>query len=155
MIFNAFHLSPKFKFSRIFVAGVTAIFALETTSASYAARIGFSGNVVAPAHRALMPESDEIITFTDRVGIRFSSANTGTEPVKMKLSVRDSAGEEIRPVSISGRSVVQPKNQNLITLVLPMSRPGNEVFELCLQHVNRAKSVLSQTCSKLSVARLD
>ncbi|MEM8542150.1 MAG: hypothetical protein AAGF25_14440 [Pseudomonadota bacterium] len=142
-------------FPRMLAAGITAIIALETTSASYAARIGFSGHVVAPAQRALMPESDDIITFTDRVGIRFSSANTAMEPVKMKLRVRNSAGHEIKPVSISGRSVVQPKNQNLITLVLPMARTGNEVFELCLQHVNRAKSVLSRTCSKLSVARLD
>ena len=152
---NVSGLSARSFHSDAILVTLVTIIALVSTSPTFAATIGFSGNVVAPAHRALMPESNDIITFTNQVGIRFRSENAAAEPIKMKLSIRDSAGHKVEPVSITGSSVVQPKKQNAITLVLPMTHRNNEVFELCLQHVNRAKSVLNRTCSKLSVARLN
>lgn len=122
---------------------------------SSAATIGFSGNIVAPAHRALMPERSDITTFTNRVGIRFQSENPSAEPIRLRLSIRDSAGQRIKPVSITGNAVVQPRKQNLITIVLPVLHQGKEVFELCLQQINKSKNVLHRACSKLSVARLN
>lgn len=141
--------------SRVCAAVMTTTLLLALPTTSIAATIGFSGNVAGPTHRALVPESHDIVTFTNRVGIRFRSENTAAEPIKLRLSIRDSAGHTIKPVSISGNSIIKPKNQNLITLVLPMAQRSNEVFELCLQHVNKARSVLNRTCSKLSVARLN
>jgi len=141
--------------TRAFAAGMMTIFLLEGATPAIAAKMGFSGKVVSANQSALMPERSDVVTFTNQVGIRFRSENTAAQPIKMKLSIHDSAGQLIQPVSISGSSIVQPKNQNLVTVVLPMENRGNEVFELCLQHVSKAKSVLRQTCSKLNVARLD
>lgn len=155
MNFNASGLSNLSRLSRSFAVGLVATISLVSANPTFAATVGFSGNVVAPAHRALMPESSDITTFTNKVGIRFRSENLAAEPIKMKLSIRDSAGHKIKPVSISGSAVVQPRNQNWVTLVLPVAHRGNEVFELCLQHVNKASNVLNRTCSKLNVARLD
>lgn len=155
MSFNVSVLGTRSFLGDAFLVGLVTIISLVSANPTLAATVGFSGNVVAPVHRALMPESNDIITFTNQVGIRFRSENLAAEPIKMKLSIRDSAGHKVDPVSISGSSVVQPKNQNMITLVLPMTHRSNEVFELCLQHVNKAKSVLNRTCSKLNVARLN
>lgn len=132
-----------------------AIISIASVFPVSAATIGFSANIVAPTQRALMAESNEIVTFTNQVGIRFRSENKAAESIKLRLHIRDSAGQRIKPVSISGSPVIKPRKQNLITLVLPVAHQGNEVFEICLQQISKSKDILNRTCSKFNVARLD
>ncbi|MEM8652845.1 MAG: hypothetical protein AAGF54_20140 [Pseudomonadota bacterium] len=123
------------------------------TGSTHAATIGFSGNVVAQSQGAFQPERENIVTFTDTVGIRFRSENDAAEPVKIILTIHDSKGQRVKPVSISGSAIVKPHKYNLVTLVLPMDKRPNEVFEFCLKQITKSKTVLRTTCSKLKVAR--
>lgn len=134
---------------------LATMISLCSASPTAAATVGFSGTIAVASNPTLMPEKDSIVTFTDQVGIRFRSENASPEPIKLRLSIRNSAGQQIKPISISGNSIVRPKNENLITVVLPVARSGHEVIELCLKQVSKTKEVLSRSCRKLSVARLD
>ncbi len=141
--------------SRVILVAFVVFVAVFSASSALAASVTFSGKVFAPADRALMTEQDQLVTFTDQVGIRFRSQNANASPIKLNLSIRDSAGRKIKPVSIHGSPIVKSRQQNLVTLVLPVKRRGSEVFELCLRHLNKANKTIKRTCSNVSVLRYE
>ncbi len=140
---------------RAIIVAFVVFFAVFSANSALAASVTFSGKVFASADKTLMTEQEELVTFTDQVGIRFRSQNANAAPIKMNLSIRDSAGRKIKPVSIHGSPIVKPRQQNLVTLVLPVKRRGSEIFEVCLRHLTKANKTIKRTCSNVSVLRYE